>query len=93
MKRITAIITALALTGCATTQHPPGAFEGVPQPSPTQAEVDAGAELALALLGAAAAGAARGAMNRYDARTPAYVVKKCSSRYGCETTSVYRRRW
>jgi len=93
MKRITAIITALALTGCATTQHPPGAFEGVPQPPPTQAEVDAGAGLLLGVLGAAAAGAALGAMYRYDARTPYMRVERCSSRYGCSTTRYYRRGW
>ena len=90
MKRIIAIATALAITGCATTA-PVSPFEGVPPEEPTQAEVDAGAGVLLGLLGAAAAGAAIGAMNRYDQRVPYMRVERCSQKYGCSTTRYYKR--
>ena len=90
MKRIIAIATAIALTGCATTA-PLSSFEGEPQTPPTQAEVDAGAGVLLGILGAAAAGAAIGAMNRHDQRVPYMRVERCSTKYGCSTTRYYKR--
>ena len=86
MKRTIALLVALSLTGCATTQNL-SSFEGEAPPAPTQAEVDAGAAVLLGTLGVVAAGAALGAMSR----VPDLTVKRCSNRRGCETTRYYRR--